>query len=547
MFRERATPRTSIGLLALLLLCSACGGGGSDSAPSPLPPEVAAIADSFSEEWIALYDPERAWNGYTLGFYQRRVPILIDMGGRVVHAWPEVEARSRVRLLPDGSILTIALGGAKVQEFDWDGQLTWEYATDGRLPHHDLIRLENGNTLLVVLDGKKRTDDLLEVDRDGAVVWEWDAKEYLTPWLGRARKGAENRTHINSVQELPPNPWFDAGDERFRPGNLLISARNLDALFIIDRQTSEIVWSLDEGLEQQHEALMNAAGFERPGFIQLFNNRPFSSRRSQLLEVDPLDGTVAWDFTVEGFFSATKGAQQALPNGNLLVVSSRGWRVFEITREGRLVWQWTPPWEPQRLRRYAYDYTPQLAALKPAPAPPVRPEPGYRYVDRELFEFVRGNDTVDLNIGGVARAVLRGRNRCRSLILPAEPRLELGFGLGPDRLRGAGLTGFEARFSVLIKNAEAPDTVLFEEVVADGVWRERKVPMGDLAFEHARLCVAVAPLDERPLPERDVTFWDRIEIVSGGQGPEAVVVEEELTEEQLEERREHLRSLGYVD
>ena len=39
-------------------------------------------------------------------------------------------------------------------------------------------------------------------------------------------------THINSVFELTDNRWFDAGDGRFRPGNVLVSARNLNAIFI---------------------------------------------------------------------------------------------------------------------------------------------------------------------------------------------------------------------------------------------------------------------------------------------------------------------------
>ena len=65
------------------------------------------------------------------------------------------------------------------------------------------------------------------------------------------------------MYELPPNRWFDAGDERFRPGNILVSARNLNAIFIIDKTSGEVVWRYSDGLDYQHEAIMVERDLEK--------------------------------------------------------------------------------------------------------------------------------------------------------------------------------------------------------------------------------------------------------------------------------------------
>lgn len=554
----RALPRPTLALALTLALLSGCRQEHrSDLGAAAAETEGAPLATRVSPDWVALYDPARAFNGYTLALFERNTPIVIDMNGRLVHAWPEVEARSRVRLLDDGSLLTIALGGSKVQQFDWRGRLIWEYETGGPLPHHDLIRLANGNILLAVVDADKKTDDLLEVDRQGNVVWEWDAGERLAADLPRAPRRAANRTHINSLQELPPNPWFDAGDDRFRPGNLLISARNLDAIYIVERPSGDVVWSLTEGLDQQHEALMNGPDLEAPGFVQLFDNRPRSGRRSAVVELDPRDAAIRWEYGDEGFFSATKGAQQALANGNVLVASSRGRRAFEVTREGDVVWQWTPPFELLRPQRYAYDHCPQLGDLARPQEEPVLPAPGYRYVDRELYELVRRHERIEQWFGLEERSVLRRPNRCRFLLLPEDPELRLEFGLGTGRIADAGLTNgsdpFAARFSTRVR--ALPDGTwreLFAETVSypDDTWRERRVAIDGLDFRSVELCLTI----ERPGGGnvRGFAYWSdaRISPALRPADPKAAAEQltaEQLTAEQLEERRRHLETLGYID
>ena len=48
--------------------------------------------------------------------------------------------------------------------------------------------------------------------------------------------------HTNTIQPLPGNRRFDVGDVRFRPGNVLASGRSLGFIFMIDKESGDIVW-----------------------------------------------------------------------------------------------------------------------------------------------------------------------------------------------------------------------------------------------------------------------------------------------------------------
>ncbi|HXU29510.1 MAG TPA: hypothetical protein VN851_02945, partial [Thermoanaerobaculia bacterium] len=111
--------------LALWSLAAlSCGGPGQPAAPAA--PRQAPKLRPIEAGWVTRYDPDRALNGYTLTLHDLRIPILLDMNGRPVHAWRAARIKSRVRLLPNGSILGIGLGH-QVVEYDWDGRQTWEW------------------------------------------------------------------------------------------------------------------------------------------------------------------------------------------------------------------------------------------------------------------------------------------------------------------------------------------------------------------------------------------------------------------------------------
>lgn len=538
----------------------ACG-----EAPSDPPPEPADLESL----WIRTYEPSRAANGYTLTLWQRQTPVLLDMQGRIVHRWDDVRMKSRVRLLPGGRILGLGRGRSVV-EADWDGEIVWSYRVSGAFPHHDVIRLENGNTLVVLKVEGDPGDVLEEVTPQGKVVWRWTALDHLDGMLPEKVKEGDV-THINSVQELPENPWYAEGDGRFRPGNILVSARNLDLVLIVERGTGAVLWSYTGDLDHQHEALMNPPGSARPGRIQILNNRYRSfgaDRASEIVEIDPRSKETMWRFRTPGFFTSTGGTQQLLGNGNLLVTSTRGRRVFEIDRDGTVVWEWTPTFQPVRARRYPVDFDPRLRALPRYRLRTVRPVPDVPYLDPETYRFVRRGARRPRTLDGVERVVLVRRRECRVLLIPEQAELQVAW--GADRARWRALAAEQApraldfvatveRLGSLAGAAAGPeeaqellrDRVLRSEVRnADGIgalWRTAEVDLSDDGSQRVRICVEVGG-DREEWAER-IGFWQQ-PVVVGPSAPEigvAAELEAGIGAEEEQVRREHLRTMGYVD
>jgi hypothetical protein len=59
--------------------------------------------------------------------------------------------------------------------------------------------------------------------------------------------------HINSASWLGPNKWYDQGDKRFNPDNIIYSARQTNTFGIIDRNTGKIVWHMGPDYESTAE------------------------------------------------------------------------------------------------------------------------------------------------------------------------------------------------------------------------------------------------------------------------------------------------------
>ena len=166
---------------------------------------------------LSINDP-RAFRGYTvLNPMSKKTTYLIDMEGRVVKTWEsQHNSMHAAYLLENGHLFRVAQlsgedrsfgggpgGAGRIQEFDWDGELVWDfkYFNDKQLPHHDAHKMPNGNVLMVVWD-KKTTDEAIAAGRKkelvsnyllpdsvveikptgkttGEVVWEWHLWDHL--------------------------------------------------------------------------------------------------------------------------------------------------------------------------------------------------------------------------------------------------------------------------------------------------------------------------------------------------------------------------------
>jgi hypothetical protein len=530
-------------------------GGKSGPVEEVIPFDPAAI---HPEEWITRYDPARASNGYTLELYHARVPMILDMNGRIVHAWPDVRVRARARLDREGNLLVINTVN-EVEEYDWEGNRLWSFALPEKedFPHHDLIRLRDGNVMLLYRDEGNECDYLLEVDRSGEVVWRWDSNPVVNR-LYRDRIAHPNDiTHTNSVQELPPNRWFEGGDKRFRPGNLLLSVRNLNTILIIDRETGEVVWDYDEGLDHQHEAVMIREGRPGAGNILVFDNgleNLHRYRRSVVREIVPPEKRVGWEYRSDYFFCSTSGVAQDMPNGNVLITSSNGGRIFEIDRSGQILWEYVPPYEPMRAIRYPYDHCPQLSALGTPRETAVVPAADRPHVDRELYRYDDKKKMRVLEVNGTKRGVVRDTKDCPRLTLPDRPVLSIGYGLDRDRIEAAGWSSPRSvRFTARLRFAgpEAEVVTLIDDTIStddDTLWIERTIPLYEFGYRDVDFC-----LEARDETTGDTAwtdgppFWDWPVIRSEAIPREPQDTLDALTQREKKIRRQQMKALGYVN
>jgi len=277
-------------------------------------------------------------------------------------------------------------------------------------------------------------DVIIEVDWDGNIVWEWCANEHFdelgfdeaaknilfrNPNMRAAGGGMGDWMHINSMSALGPNKWYDAGDKRFHPDNIIWDSRETNILGITDKKTGKIVWKVgpyyntNEKLKKlgwiigQHHVHMIPRGLPGEGNILIFDNggwagygipnpgSPTGNKNvlrdySRVLEIDPTTLQIVWQYTPEEaglvhppdanrFYSPFISGQQRLPNGNTLITEGSGGRIIEVTPEHEIVWEYISPYWGTSLKmnmiyrayRVPYEWVPQLPKPKEVPIKPL--------------------------------------------------------------------------------------------------------------------------------------------------------------------------------
>ena len=217
-------------------------------------------------------EPE-ASPGYTLFGTRSDAVYLVDNQGRLVHQWER--KFHNVKLLENGNLLTAAL--RKVWEIAPDGNVVWEYDA-GRI-HHDLLKLPNGNVLLLIRETKSPAEAvaaganpdfvgdggiwnevLVEVrpvyPDSGEIVWEWSAWDHLIqdfdPDQANYGAVAEHPELIDinfilrqvfTTERLGDDQkkdWLHANGLDYNPAldQIMFSARNFSEVWIIDHSTT---------------------------------------------------------------------------------------------------------------------------------------------------------------------------------------------------------------------------------------------------------------------------------------------------------------------
>jgi hypothetical protein len=114
--------------------------------------------------------------------------------------------------------------------------------------------------------------------------------------------------------------------------------RKLNLIALLDPETEKIIWKWGPGnlCEQHHPTLLEN------GNILVFDNGTTKSH-SRIVELNPVSKNIVGEYTQENFYSERRGANQRLPNGNTLITDSDNGRVFEITGDNKIVWEFFNP------------------------------------------------------------------------------------------------------------------------------------------------------------------------------------------------------------
>ncbi len=376
---------------------------------------IAAVAyPTLSQNGLIINKPG-AQPGYVIFGAPDGFAYAISADGKVARKWSSSDPRldlgytrpnasgtllSRVSPSKNPAAATAdqygeTLPANSVIEMSQDGQTIWKYSDPQRGLHHDMERMDNGNTLLVCSKDlnipaiSKQTiqdDCVIEVDKSGKVVWEWQTSDHFDdlelspaakekimtghPVAGQGTGGqalavgappvhkAYDWAHMNSASFIPK----DAGltDPRFKAGNIIVSFRHLNTVAVIDRDSKKIVWKIVGMTLGQHNAHMIATGLPGAGHILIYDNgnntigdnpRGTEGRfYSRIVEVDPVTSKIVWEYTAEKsnrpiwtFFSHYISSAQRQPNGNTLVCEGANGRFFEVTPAGEIVWEYVNP------------------------------------------------------------------------------------------------------------------------------------------------------------------------------------------------------------
>jgi len=325
---------------------------------------------------LTLRDGE-AYEGYTVYVSADFAgAFLLDMDGNTLHTWRDTTSLNwtRVWVYPDGCVLGVTAYPGRLLKLDSDSEGVWMYGDDSLVAHHD-VRVSPDGSIYAVMRVARQWDWYRDFPILNDMVCILDprgsaADERLCLSIPKAFHVSRYSDWVTSPEFLQrgPDPFHTNTVEvldgavphpAFKSGNILITVRNMDCIAVLDPGSEHVVWANRGRWQRPHEARVTPEGR-----LLLFDNRKFDGQ-SRVVEYDVVADEIVWEYTEPGFFTPGSGAAQLLPNDNVLITESRKGRIFEVTREGRVVWEY---WNPRttdggdsvvritRAFRLPYDY-----------------------------------------------------------------------------------------------------------------------------------------------------------------------------------------------
>jgi formylglycine-generating enzyme required for sulfatase activity len=302
---------------------------------------------------------DQAFDGYTLFAPKHNtMTYLLDNSGQIVHSWESAyEPGQSVYLKENGNLVHCCFTrtegftgggeGGRVEEFDWEGNLIWEfdYAGSTYLSHHDIALLPNGNVLMLVVEKKTKAeclaagfdpanlidnelypDTIVEVEplypNGGKIIWQWKVWDHLVQDFDETKKGYGTVSEHPELIDVAVNgrrvPAFwnhmNSIDYNAELDQIMLSVRGCNEIWILDHSTTKEEAAGHEGgkqdkggdllyrwgnpaaydrgnakdaqLIEQHDAGWIPEGYPGAGNILIFNNG-YSRGYSTIEEITP--------------------------------------------------------------------------------------------------------------------------------------------------------------------------------------------------------------------------------------------------------------------
>ncbi|MEI7729927.1 MAG: aryl-sulfate sulfotransferase [Verrucomicrobiota bacterium] len=338
------------------------GGGGGGGARHDMPENKTPTSPNPGQTVGLFLNTSKACSGYTLFAPKHNmVTYLMDNQGQVIHQWKsQYEPGQSVYLLTNGHLIRACMlrvqggtgggEGGRIEEYDWEGNLVWEFdhATRDYQLHHDLKPMPNGHILALMVERKSSEqalaagftanllrdeylvpDAIVEIEpikpKGGRIVWEWHVWDHLIQDLDRTKpnygdvaahpelisvacNGRSSPAFWNHMNSLDYNPALD---------QIALSVRGCNEIWLLDHSTTtkaaaghsggkhgkggDLIYRWgnpaaykrgtmqDKQLVQQHDAQWIPAGYPGAGHLTIFNNgydRGYTSIEEIVLPVD---------------------------------------------------------------------------------------------------------------------------------------------------------------------------------------------------------------------------------------------------------------------
>lgn len=224
----------------------------------------------------------------------------------------------------------------------------------------------NKNFLIIKCELKKKKEFskkmlldnvIVEMDSNGKELWRWAVSDHINEFgfsekelkklanvknpfpYGYGKYGKHHDyVHLNSACTIGQNKWYDQGDERFHPDNIICSSRQFEMIFIISKKTGEVTYTLrgnefNKPFIKQHYAHLIPNGLDGAGNILFFDK---GMEKSRIVELNPITKEIVFEYQGD-FYSETQSSVQKLPSGDYLIGISLEARALIVNKNKNIV------------------------------------------------------------------------------------------------------------------------------------------------------------------------------------------------------------------